>query len=187
MKAALHIPPSTRLAFRLMDSTDAQLWYELDQDPEVMRYLNDSKPTTWEEIEQVVIPRVASFSNPDLGYGLWEVTSKDNGAYLGWILVREYGWDTPYHEPNNVELGWRLKRHCWGQGIATEAARAILTVLQQDPRIRVFSAIADPANLGSIGVMKNLGMHYIDERIHITPLRNYQCAYYEMPALNFKQ
>jgi RimJ/RimL family protein N-acetyltransferase len=182
MTAAIHIPASTRLAFRLMDSSDAPLLFELDQDPEVMRYLNDGKPSTREEIERYFVPRFTRFTNPATGCGLWEVTRRESGEYLGWILVRQYGFDTHYHEADNLELGWRLKRHCWGQGIATEAAGALIEVLRQDAAIRAFSALADPANLGSIGVMKKLGMRYVDRRIHHTPLRDYPSVYYEMPA-----
>lgn len=182
LPATLHIPDSARLRFRLMNSDDAPLWHELDQDPEVMRFLNDSKPTSWDEIHQYFVPRVAAFTRPAAGHGLWEVTDRSSGEYLGWILVREYGFGTPYHESDNIELGWRFKRQCWGQGIATEAAGAILQVLQQDPSLRAFCAVADKDNLGSIGVMKKLGMRYIDERIHHTPLRDFQCVYYEMPA-----
>lgn len=181
MTTTLHIPPSARLDFRLMDDGDAVLLFELDQDPEVMRYLNDGKPTPWEDIERVFVPRFMRFRNPATGCGLWEVRSRPQGEYLGWILVRPYGFDTDYHEPDNLELGWRLKRHCWGQGIATEAAAAIVAVLARPPDVRVFSSIADPANVASTAVMRKLGMRYIDDRVHSTPLRKFDVAYYEMP------
>jgi RimJ/RimL family protein N-acetyltransferase len=179
------IPDSERLRYRLMDERDKQLWFDLDQDPEVMRFLNDSKPTTWKEMDEFIVPRFASFSNPAAGHGLWEIAHKDSGEYLGWILVRTYRFDHPLREPDNVELGWRLKRAWWNQGITTEAARAIMAVLQQNPAIRVFSALADPANLASIGVMKKLGMRFVDNRIHYVnsiPPREYPAAYYEMSA-----
>ena len=107
------IPPTSRLRFRLMDAGNAhdrKLWFDLDQDPEVMRYLNDSKPTTWEENENFVAPRVATFTDPARGHGLWEIADKDSGDYLGWILVRCYRFDKPEREEDNIELGWRLKR-----------------------------------------------------------------------------
>ena len=84
----LQVPDSARLRYRLMDSCDAPLWFELDQDPEVMRFLNDSKPTSWEEIERYFIPRIAAFTNAATGCGLWEVRLKQSDEYLGWILVR---------------------------------------------------------------------------------------------------
>jgi RimJ/RimL family protein N-acetyltransferase len=181
MTAPIQIPPTSRLAFRLMDGADAPLLFELDQDPEVMRYLNDGKPSTWEDIEQQFVPRMMRFTDPASGLGLWEVRRREDHAYLGWVLVRQYGIGTPYHETHNLELGWRLKRHCWGQGIATEAASAIIDVLRHQPGVRVFCAIADPANLASTAVMRKLGMHYVDDRVHRTPWRNYEVAYYETP------
>lgn len=182
----LAIPDSARLCFRLMDSRDAPLWFELDQDPEVMRYLNAGQPSTREEIAQVFTPRVAGFTDPRRGHGLWEVRERSSGEYLGWILVREYGIQTSYHEADNIELGWRFKRGSWGKGIATEAAQAVFAILQQDPTIRAFCAVADKDNLGSIAVMKKLGMRYIAERVHHTPARDFLWVYYEMAAPNYR-
>ena len=182
MNTPVSIPESDRLRYRLMNQGDAQLIFELDQDPEVMEFLNDGKPTSWDEITRYFMPRVAKFTDPATGCGLWEVTDRDGSEYLGWILVRQYGANTSYREADNIELGWRLKRHCWGKGIATEAAQAIIDVLKHKPQIRVFSAIADEKNLGSIGVMKKLGMQFVGNRVHQTPLQKLPVAYYEMPA-----
>lgn len=185
----MNIPPTNRLRFRLMDPTsahDRELWFELDQDPEVMRYLNDSQPTARDEMDDFVVPRVASFTDPARGHGLWEIADKQSGEHLGWILVRCYRFDKPEREEDNIELGWRLKRAHWNRGITTEAAGAIIEVLQQDPAIRAFSALAAPENRASIGVMKKLGMHFVDERFHLIDGRPpYASVYYEMPSPNW--
>jgi RimJ/RimL family protein N-acetyltransferase len=58
-----------------------------------------------------------------------------------------------------AELGYALARSCWGQGLATEAARAVLDtafeVLSDLNRVR---AIADPRNVSSLRVMEHVGM-----------------------------
>ena len=167
-----------------MGSADADLFFELDQDPEVMLFLNDGKPTPREDIDNYFLPRMLAFTDPERGHGIWEVTLTSTGEYLGWILVRDYGFGTHYHEHDNVELGWRLKRHCWGKGIATEAAGNIMRTLQGNPSIRLFCAIADSENHGSIGVMKKLGMQFVDNRIHHTPKRDFPCAYYVLANTN---
>jgi RimJ/RimL family protein N-acetyltransferase len=182
MNTVIALPVSPRLAYRLMSSADAPLWFELDQDPEVMRYLNDGKPSTWQEIQDFFIPRIASFTDPAKGLGLWQVNDKNTDEYLGWVLARHYRFDDPAIERDNIELGWRFKSHCWGRGIATEAAQALVELLRADAKVRVFSAVADAGNLGSIGVMKKLGMQFVEPRIHRTPLREYPSVYYEMPA-----
>jgi RimJ/RimL family protein N-acetyltransferase len=154
MKLPLTIPPTDRLAFRLMGADDADLLWELDQDPEVMHFLNEGRPTPRAEIEEYFVPRMLAFTDPVTGTGLWEIADRASGEYLGWILVREYGFQTPLHIPGNIELGWRLKRSHWGRGITTEAARAIMDVVRYNPGVSVFSAIADVDNVASIAVMK---------------------------------
>jgi RimJ/RimL family protein N-acetyltransferase len=183
----LKIPDSARLRYRLMDARDKQLWWESDQDPETMRFLNDSKPATWDDIDNVMVPRVAAFSDHSEGRGIWEMADRHTGEYLGWIMVRHYRFDRPDVETDNIELGWRLKRSHWRKGLTTEAARAIINVLQRNPAIRVFSAMADPENIASTGVMTKLGMSYIEDRVHIVGERRYPAAYYEMLSPGFKQ
>ncbi len=176
MQMNITVPDSSRLRFRLMSESDAPLFFELD--PEVMRYLNGGTPTSWEEITDFFVPRITKFTNPEKGTGLWEVVDKDTADYLGWILVREYGFDTDYHETNNLELGWRFKRACWGQGVASEAARAVVAALLPSANIKRISAVADPDNLGSIAVMRKLGMHFVDTRIHRLPKEDFTVVYY---------
>jgi [ribosomal protein S5]-alanine N-acetyltransferase len=55
------------------------------------------------------------------------------------------------------ELGWDLRRDCWGHGYATEAARAVLAHAAGLGLRRVYSLI-DPANVRSQGVAQRLGM-----------------------------
>ena len=177
----LDVPPSARCRYRLMGPDDADLLFDLDQDPEVMRFLNDGKPTPRAEVDEYFIPRMLAFTDPATGCGLWAVEDRAGGDFLGWILVRQYGFGTDYHALDNIELGWRMYRRCWGQGLATEAALAIMLAVARLPGTRRFCAIADPANLGSIAVMKKLGMQYVDDRVHKTPKQDFSVAYYDMP------
>jgi RimJ/RimL family protein N-acetyltransferase len=179
-RTPLTIPPSARLRFRLMDAGDADLLFDLDQDPEVMRFLNEGKPTPRNEIEYYFIPRMLAFTNAATGCGMWAVEDQASSDYLGWILVREYGFSTHYHDPQIIELGWRIYRQWWGRGIATEAARAIMLAVVRQSGITRICALADPDNGGSIGVMKKLGMQYVDDRVHQTPKGDFPVAYYEM-------
>lgn len=182
MKAPLAIPPSARLRFRLMDEQDADLLFDLDQDPEVMHFMTGGKPTPRDEITDYFIPRMLDFTDPESGCGIWAAISRDSDEFLGWILVREYGFGNDYLEPDNLELGWRFKRHCWGKGIATEAAGAVLGSLKQRPEILRFCAIADRANVASTRVMEKLGMQFGRETVHVTPKDNHDVDYYDMPA-----
>ncbi len=148
-----------RLIFDYITAADADFLWQLDQDVEVMRYLNGGFKTSREDIESVFLPRLAAYANPALGWGLWKVLEKTSAEALGWILVRPFGFFTSHPQIDNIELGWRFKRSSWGKGYASEAAIAVRDGLAYTG-ISTFSAIAAPDNTASIGVMKKLGMTY---------------------------
>jgi RimJ/RimL family protein N-acetyltransferase len=74
------------------------------------------------------------------------------------------------------EIGWRLRRDRWGQGYASEAARAIVhhafTAMQDVPFL---VAVAHHDNAGSIGVMKKLGMRF-----------DHAGTYWDLPAVLYR-
>lgn len=69
---------------------------------------------------------------------------------------------TQHPESDNMELGWRFKRHTWVKGYATEAAESVKEALY-DIGVEKFSAIANPQNSASINIMKKLGMTFSHE------------------------
>lgn len=163
----LTLPHSARLSFTLLGMQDAALLFEVDQDEEVMRYLNGGKRSSMADIEQTMLPRMAKYLDPALGYGIWQVRRLSDQAYLGWVLIRPMGFDTGTPAKDDVEIGWRFKRAYWGQGYASEAAQAVATaVLANKPQVQYLSAIAVEDNLGSIGVMRKLGMTFVKKYRH---------------------
>lgn len=175
----MNIKDSNRFSFRLMDKTDADLLFELDQDTEVMKYLTNGKMTTREEINDVYIPRMMSYRNEERGWGIWAIHHKATNDFLGWVLTRPMHFFNEQRDDYNLELGWRFKRSLWGQGIATEAARHIaLQVSQANAEINRVSAIAKPDNKASIKVMQKLGMTFQSEYLHPDPLGPVQVVLY---------
>lgn len=126
-----------------------------------MRFLTGGRKTTRQEVDEVFIPRIESFSNEEKGWGLWQARLADGSEEaLGWILVRPMGFFTGNRQEHNLELGWRFTRSSWGKGYATEAARAVIEALQA-AGYSTFSAIALADNHASVNVMKKLGMQYM--------------------------
>lgn len=161
---------SERLTYRLLGSDDAELLYELDQDPEVMRFISDGVLTSKDKILNVFMPRLMSYTDPTQGWGMWGVFSKISGDYLGWILVRPMHFFSETPQFDDIELGWRFKQQSWGKGIATEAAKKIMDTLQEQTDIKIFSAIAVTENYASIRIMQKLGMTFVSSGIHKDPL-----------------
>jgi RimJ/RimL family protein N-acetyltransferase len=104
----MHIPSSKRLDYALMSADDAELLFQLDQDPEVMRYINGGTCTSRADIQQMFIPRMNSYLNPQEGWGLWKVSLIATKQFIGWILVRPMEFFSPSPEFDNLELGWRF-------------------------------------------------------------------------------
>lgn len=198
----MRIPATSRLEFRLFDAADAPLLFELDQDELVMKYINGGHPSSWPDILNRMVPRMNAYRDASLGYGLYGVFARSDAntnqdrqvatspAYLGWILVRPMNFFTTGAEHTNLELGWRFKRSCWGQGIASEAATAVTRAVVQQrqnvcPAITHVSAIALPDNHASIAVMKKLGMQYVSRYLHKDPLGTVDVVLYQMPTTTF--
>ena len=139
---------------------DAELFVELDSDPEVVRWVGNPEPTTVAVVESRVLPKIFAYYAAHPSQGLWATHEIATGEFIGWFHYRPA--KAPPHDP---ELGYRLRRASWGKGYATEGSRALLA--------RAFDELRDPrvvaeafrANHASTNVMKKLGMVYEREEI----------------------
>jgi RimJ/RimL family protein N-acetyltransferase len=91
----------------------------------------------------------------DHGFSRWSLSTRE-GAFVGYVGVMPIRPDHP--AAPNVEVGWRLVRRAWGQGYASEAARASLADgFRRHGWDEVLSYTA-PDNLRSQAVMARLGL-----------------------------
>lgn len=179
----LQIAASERLKYALMSQDDAALLFDVDQDEEVMRFINGGTRTSMQTIVEVMLPRMNLYGQPQLGYGIWQIRRRSDDAYFGWVLIRPMGFNTATPSTDDVEIGWRLKREYWGQGYAGEAAQTIASaVLTDKPQVTWLSAIAMPDNAGSIGVMRKLGMQFVKRYIHRDALGETDAVLYRVPV-----
>jgi len=93
-----------------MTRDDAEVMFQIDQDPEVMRYINGGKMTTREDVQNIYIPRMESYANAEAGWGLWKISILENYEFknsevIGLILVRPMAFFTDSPEYKNIELG----------------------------------------------------------------------------------
>ena len=176
----MHITNSSRLSYQLMDETDAHLLFELDQNPQVMKYINGGKPSTKEDIEKIYIPRMLSYTNHKKGWGLWKVNLIENNEFIGWVLVRPMDFFSDAPQLENLELGWRFMQKSWGNGYATEAALSVMNALISNKSATVFTAIVLSENKASIAIMKKLGMNFIKKDINKDPLGDLMVEYYAL-------
>ncbi|WIX87315.1 GNAT family N-acetyltransferase [Amycolatopsis sp. DG1A-15b] len=96
-----------------------ELEYELDSDPEVMRYLT-GRAATRAEVERAHARRMAT----EPGFGFWMGFARED--FVGWWLLRPpHGPDQPEVD-GEAELGYRLLRRQWRQGYAREGSLELL-------------------------------------------------------------
>ena len=90
------------------------------------------------------------------GYGLWAVEVPDVAAFIGFIGLAIPRFTAPFTPC--VEVGWRLARRYWGQGYATEGARAAVAFGFAEAGLEEIVSFTVPANRRSLAVMERLGM-----------------------------
>jgi RimJ/RimL family protein N-acetyltransferase len=137
-----------RLVLRRPALTDAADIYAYAHDPEVTRYL--VWPTHTEIKESIAFleacgPRWAAGDEY-----CWVLMITPEARVIGAIgcRVREH----------TADFGYVLNRTDWGQGYATEAARAVVAWLKSLPGIYRIWATCDTENLASVRVLEKTGL-----------------------------
>ena len=140
---------SRRLGYREFSPEDAADLYRLNADPEVIRYTGDPPFASEEEAHSFVL-NYGSYRK--YGYGRWSVISKDNQAFLGWCGLKNIDGE--------IDLGYRFFRTAWGQGYATEAARASIEYgFRRLGMSRIVGRVL-PDNVASCKVLEKVGMKF---------------------------
>jgi RimJ/RimL family protein N-acetyltransferase len=107
-----------------------------------------------ESIEQTVARYERSWDV--LGFGRFAVEDRQTAEFVGRVgLMHQAKWTA---SEDKIEIGWAITRERWGEGLATEAARAVLADGFDRvglPRVIGFSA---PDDIASVRVMERVGM-----------------------------
>ena len=156
MNTPASLPPGSirtdRLLLRRWRDEDLVPFAELNSDPEVMTYM----PALLDRPESDALATRIREQFDHRGFGLWAVEVPEVAPFIGYVglsVPRFTAAFTPC-----VEVGWRLARAHWGQGYATEAARASVTFGFDHVGLEEIVSFTVPANSRSIAVMKRIGM-----------------------------
>lgn len=141
---------TARLVLRPWTDTDRAPFAAMGNDPEVMRYF--PAPLDRGASNAFVDRRLAQFT--EYGWGLWVV--ERGGTFCGFTGLNPAPLDLPVAPA--VEVGWRLARHAWGRGYATEAARAAVAYGLHVLGLSEVVSFTAAVNAPSIAVMRRLGM-----------------------------
>jgi len=114
-----------RLVLRRWQPDDLDAFAALNADPEVMRYF----PSTYDRSATEAMINAWEAKIQRQGFGLWAVERVEDGALLGMAGLNPVPPGIITGE--GLEVGWRLARHAWGYGYATEAGRAAIDVARR--------------------------------------------------------
>ena len=90
----------------------------------------------------------------------WAICAVDDPTLVGYCRLRGAA---EWVEPGEVEVGYRLARHVWGRGYATDAALLARELAFTRFGAERLIAVIDPGNVPSIRVAQRLGMSPIRE------------------------
>ena len=140
-----------RLLLRPLVESDWRAAHAMLTDPEVIRYIpagSASEQETREDIRAVIVQHQAD--PPRYNFA---VVLRAEGTFIGVCFL-----EMKAKEPQQGNLGYLLGRNYWGQGYATEAARAVLDFGFRKLDLHRIYATCRPANVASSRVMEKLGM-----------------------------
>jgi RimJ/RimL family protein N-acetyltransferase len=141
-----------RLLMRRWRDADRRPFAAMNADPEVMRHLLG---TLDRAASDAYLDRIEALFAAQ-GFGLWALEEAATGRFLGFTGLNPMPPGVP--GAGGMEVGWRLARHAWHQGFATEAATAAVGVAFGGVGLAEIWSITATLNEPSQAVMRRLGM-----------------------------
>ncbi len=143
---------SSRLYFREFTTEDVPLLFELNGNPNVIRYVHEPSPTienATNALHHIILPQYKLYN-----HGRWAVHLRSTGEFIGWCGFKYI------KENDEIDLGYRFKEEYWGKGFGFEAASATLDYGFKILHLKHIIAKALPENIASWKIMEKCHMQY---------------------------
>jgi RimJ/RimL family protein N-acetyltransferase len=141
-----------RLRLRRWREADREPFAALNSDPAVMEFF--PAPQSRASSDASIDAWQSQFEAQ--GWSNWAVELRATGQFIGFTGLSVPRRVLPFSPC--VEVGWRLAREHWGQGYATEAARAALRVAFERLALNEVVSFTAIGNVRSRSVMERIGM-----------------------------
>ncbi|CDF79290.1 GCN5-related N-acetyltransferase [Formosa agariphila KMM 3901] len=142
---------TNRLLLREFNLHDAENFYNLNRNPNVIKYTGNS---AFKSIEEAKI-FLENYQDYKLnGYGRWAVINKENNNFIGWCGLKLGEIE------NETDIGFRFFEKVWNKGYATESAKACLHYGFEKLNLTRIIGRAMNENIGSIKVLEKIGLEF---------------------------
>lgn len=151
-----------RLILRTWIETDIPKMAAISSDPKVMDYF----PYVQDLEETIAFVEHIKRHYQQYGYALYAVELKKTGEFIGFVGLNHVNFTIPDFVPKKLpltEIGWRLAADYWGQGFATEAAKAVLHYAFTELDLIEVVSFTSVINQPSRRVMEKIGLRH-DEK-----------------------
>lgn len=146
-----------RLRLRQWRNSDRAPFAAMNADPVVMEFF----PSLQSRAASDASIDVWQMELAERGWSNWAVELRSSGEFIGFIGLSVPKRLLPFSPC--VEIGWRLARPHWGQGYATEGARASLRIGFERLALDEIVSFTSVLNLRSRAVMERIGMRNTDQ------------------------
>ena len=150
-----NLPPleTERLLLRKLSLDDAYDLFAYGRDPEVTRYVMWEPHRTVDDSIQFIKWAIRQYEEGQIAP--WGVELKETGKLVG--TAGFHTWSTRHRR---AEIGYTLARPFWGQGLMTEAVRAIIDFGFRVMDLNRIEARCFTENIASARVMEKCGMQF---------------------------
>lgn len=148
---------TSRLLLRQFTEVDAPLIFDLNSNPEIIKYVHERIVETEEMANEILVNIILPQYKNNLGR--WAVHTKNNNEFIGWCGLKFLA------ETGEIDLGYGFKKNAWGHGYATEAAKHTLAHGFNYLNLKTIVAKARVENLASINVLQKTGMQFLKEGV----------------------
>src|SRR5438034_1642938 len=144
-----------RLFLREYVEADAEAFFKLNSDPEVLRFVPDKGLLNVEQARQILVDHpIADYRK--YGFGRGACILKSTGEQIGFAglkYLEEFG---------EVDVAFRLMRTHWGKGLGTDAALASGRVWFAALGLKRIIGLVMPENVASVRVLEKTGLRYAE-------------------------
>jgi len=142
-----------RLLLREYVEDDAESFFKLNTDPEVVRFVPDKPLLNVEQARQTLIDHpIADYRR--YGFGRGACILKSTGEQIGFAGLKYLD------ELGEVDVAYRLLPAHWGQGLATEVALASVRYGFAALGLKRIIGLVMPKNIASVRVLEKTGLRY---------------------------
>jgi [ribosomal protein S5]-alanine N-acetyltransferase len=133
-----------RLLVRHYTEADADNFFLLNGDPEVMRYI---RPVKSREETDIFLAEVIQYSKNNPAYGRMAVIEKQSDIFVGSFAI------IPLENTQHMQVGYSLLPPYWGKGFATELTKAGLKYVFSQTNLEEIFGVTESENIDSQKVL----------------------------------